>query len=239
MGAPGSVRAVKQPGTLATVGRAALQPDGRQEGPVAVVLGVAGGSGSGKTTIVDRIVEQVGWQRVAVLRHDRYYRELDHLPERERARFNFDHPDAFDDDLFVDHVGRLAAGEPVAMPRYDYAAFTRGEGSDVVVPRPVVLVEGILIFASARLRDLLDVRVFVDAEADKRLLRRLRRDVTERGRTVESVLDQYERTVRPMHLEFVEPSKRHADVILPRGGHNEVGIQMVVARVEQELAAAG
>jgi len=186
---------------------------------------------------MDRIVEQVGHERVAVLRHDRYYRELEHLPEPERATFNFDHPDAFDDDLFVAHVRALLRGEQVDMPRYDYTAYTRAAGVDVVAPRPVLLVEGILLFVSAQIRDLLDVRVFVDADADKRLLRRLRRDVSERGRTVESVLDQYESTVQPMHLEFVEPSKRWADVILPRGGHNEVGIEMVVARVEQELAA--
>lgn len=202
-----------------------------------VVLGVAGGSGSGKTTVVDQIVRAVGPARVAVLRHDRYYRELGHLPPPERAAFNFDHPDAFDDDLFVEHVHALVRGLAVPMPRYDYAAFTRVEGVDEVEPRPVVLVEGILLFASARLRDLLDVKVFVDADADLRLLRRLRRDVRERDRTVESVLEQYERTVRPMHLEFVAPSKRWADVIVPRGGHNRVGIEMVAARVEQLLAA--
>lgn len=202
-----------------------------------VVLGVAGGSGSGKTTVVDRIVGRVGPERVAVVRHDRYYRELDHLEPDERVRVNFDHPDAFDDDLFVDHVRRLVAGEAVAMPRYDYATFTRGAGHDVVEPHPVVLVEGILIFAQARLRDLLDVKVYVDADADLRLLRRLRRDITERGRDVGSVLGQYERTVRPMHLEFVEPSKRWADLIVPRGGHNDVAIGLVAAHVEGLLAA--
>ena len=200
-----------------------------------VVLGVAGGSGSGKTSVVDKIVEDVGADRVAVLRHDRYYHDLRHLPPDERKLVNVDHPSAFDDDLFVEHVQALGRGEAVDSPRYDYATFTRVEGRDRVEPCPVVLVEGILLFASARIRGLIDVKVYVDADADLRLLRRIRRDVLQRGRTVEDVLDQYERTVQPMHLEFVEPSKRWADVIVPRGVENVVGVDLVTARVESLL----
>ncbi len=204
---------------------------------VPVVLGVAGGSGSGKTSVVDRIIADVGAHRVSVLRHDRYYHDLGHLPFEERVRVNVDHPSSFDDDLFVEHVRALVRGRAVDSPRYDYASFTRVDGIDRVEPRPVILVEGILLFASARLRDLIDVKVYVDADADLRLLRRLRRDVVQRGRTVESVLDQYEATVRPMHLEFVEPSKRWADVIVPRGVENVVGVGLVTSRVEALLAA--
>lgn len=202
----------------------------------AVVLGVAGGSGSGKTTVVDAIVERVGADRIAVLRHDAYYRDLSHLPMEQRRTTNLDHPDALDDALFVTHLDALADGEAIEVPGYDYATYARTGRSTTVQPRPVVLAEGILLFASAALRDRMDVKVYVDAEADQRLLRRLQRDLRQRGRSVESVLEQYERTVRPMHLEFVEPSKRHADVIIPRGGRNTVAIDMVVARVEALLA---
>jgi uridine kinase len=202
-----------------------------------VVLGVAGGSGSGKTSVVDRIVDDVGAARVAVLRHDRYYRDLRHLPLEERVLVNFDHPSAFDDELFVAHVQALLAGQAVDSPRYDYATWTRVEGSDRVEPRPVVLVEGILLFASPSIRALIDVKVYVDADADLRLLRRIRRDVLARGRTVEDVLEQYERTVQPMHLEFVEPSKRWADLIIPRGVENVVGVDLVASRVEALLAS--
>ncbi|WP_436792916.1 uridine kinase [Actinospongicola halichondriae] len=201
----------------------------------AVVLGVAGGSGSGKTSVVDKIVADVGAARVSVLRHDRYYHDLGHLPLDERRGVNVDHPSAFDDDLFVDHVQTLVRGASVDTPRYDYATFTRVDGRDRVEPSPVVLIEGILLFASPRIRDLVDVKVYVDADADLRLLRRLRRDVLHRGRSVEDVITQYERTVRPMHLEFVEPSKRWADVIVPRGVENVVGVDLVTTRVESLL----
>ena len=201
----------------------------------AVVLGVAGGSGSGKTTVVDAIVERVGAHRIAVLRHDAYYRDLSHLPIGQRRTTNLDHPDALDDELFLAHLDALAHGEAVDVPGYDYTTYARTGPPTRVDPRPVVLTEGILLFASAALRERMDVKVYVDAEADQRLLRRLQRDLLRRGRDVESVLEQYERTVRPMHLEFVEPSKRHADVIIPRGGRNVVAIDMVVARVEALL----
>ncbi len=201
-----------------------------------VVLGVAGGSGSGKTSVVDKIVADVGADRVSVLRHDRYYHDLHHLPPAERMQVNVDHPEAFDDELFVAHVESLRAGRSVDTPRYDYTTFTRIDGFDRVDPRPVVLIEGILVFASATIRELIDVKVYVDADADLRLLRRLRRDVVSRNRTVADVLDQYERTVRPMHLEFVEPSKRWADVIVPRGVENVVGVDLVTSRVQSLLA---
>lgn len=204
--------------------------------PRPVVLGVAGGSGSGKTSVVDRIIDEVGATRVAVLRHDRYYHDLGHLTPEERMAVNVDHPSSFDDDLFVTHVQALVAGATVDSPRYDYATFTRIDGRDRVEPRPVILVEGILLFASARIRELIDVKVYVDADADLRLLRRIRRDVLERGRTVEDVLGQYERTVQPMHLEFVEPSKRWADLIVPRGVENVVGVDLVTSRVEALLS---
>lgn len=203
----------------------------------ALVLGVAGGSGSGKTTVVQRIVEQVGPTRIAVLHHDRYYADLAHLPLEERRGVNLDHPNAFDNALFAEHLDALIAGRDVEAPTYDYATYARLPGTRTVASRPVVLAEGILLFADPELRRRLDIKVFVDADADLRLMRRLRRDVNERGRTFEGVLEQYERTVRPMHLEFVEPSKRWADVVIPRGGRNEVAIEMVVARVERLLAA--
>ncbi len=212
------------------------EPVGRSpRDPAPVVLGVAGGSGSGKTSVVDKIVTDVGAHRVAVLRHDRYYHDLRDLPLEERYHVNVDHPSAFDDDLFVEHVQSLVRGEAVDTPRYDYATFTRIDGRDHVVPQPVVLVEGILLFVSPKIRDLIDVKVYVDADADLRLLRRLRRDVVQRGRTVDDVLSQYEATVRPMHLEFVEPSKRWADVIVPRGVENVVGVDLVTSRVESLL----
>ena len=206
-----------------------------EDGGRSVVLGVAGGSGSGKTTVVDRLLERVGRDRVAVLHHDSYYHDLSHLPMAERRATNMDHPGSFDDELFLEHLRLLAGGETVPMPRYDFASWARLPGSHDVGPAPVVLVEGILLFASEAIRDELDVKVYVDADADLRLLRRLRRDVAERGRTVESVLDQYEATVRPMHLRFVEPSKRWADVIVPRGGHNDVAVDLVAARVAELL----
>lgn len=212
-------------------GRPLSGPAGR-----ALVLGVAGGSGSGKTTVVQRIVEQVGRERIAVLHHDLYYRDLSHLPLDERREVNLDHPNAFDNELFARHLDALAAGRAIDVPTYDYATYARLPETRTVPPRPVVLAEGILLFADPELRRRLDIKVYVDADADLRLLRRLRRDVNERGRSVDGVLEQYERTVRPMHLEFVEPSKRWADVIIPRGGRNEVAIEMVVARVERLLA---
>jgi uridine kinase len=197
-----------------------------------VVIGLAGGSGSGKTTVLRRIVDAIGPNKIALLDHDAYYRDLSHLPLEQRSRFNFDHPDALETELLCSHLDRLQGGETVEKPIYNYKTHTREGHTTRIYPRPVVIVEGILVLAEDDLRKRMDIKIFVDAADDIRLMRRIRRDLNERGRTVDAVLQQYERTVRPMHLEFVEPSKRRADVIIPRGGHNHVAIQMVVARIE-------
>jgi uridine kinase len=204
-----------------------------------LVIGVAGGSGSGKTTVMNAILERVGRERVAVLPHDAYYRDLAHLPLEERARVNFDHPDAFDNALYLEHLDTLTNGQQVAMPTYDFAAYVRLPEVLLVPPQPVVLLEGILIFADAQLRARMGIRIFVDAESDLRIIRRIRRDTRSRGRTVESVIEQYLKTVRPMHLEFVEPSKRYADIIIPNGGLNAIAIDMVVAKIERLLDGHG
>src|SRR5512135_1061587 len=199
-------------------------------------LGVCGGTGSGKTTVAQRLLERVGVHRVAYLPHDAYYKELGHLPVEERAKHNFDHPDAFDNELLLEHLRQLKAGNAVDIPVYDFTVHNRRPEPVHVEPQPVILVEGILIFADKRLRDQMDVKIYVDTDADLRLLRRLQRDIEERGRTIQSVMNQYLTTVRPMHLEFVEPSKRYADVIIPEGGFNTVALDMVVARIEGMLA---
>jgi uridine kinase len=199
-----------------------------------LILGVAGGSGSGKTTVVRRLIRALGGQHdVAVLHHDSYYRDASHLPPEERAAINYDHPDSLETELLVKHLERLLEGEAVEVPIYDFANHVRTGETERVEPRPVIILDGILILWDRRLRDLMDVKVFVDADADVRLGRRLRRDMEERARSPDSVLRQYMETVRPMHLEFVEPSKRYADVIIPRGGHNKVGVDMVVATVSR------
>jgi uridine kinase len=196
-----------------------------------VVIGVAGGSGSGKTTVVRRIVESMGDDHVIVLEHDRYYHDHPELRLEERAALNYDHPDALETELMVRHVNALREGRSVELPTYDFARHARRQTTDAVQPRKIIIVEGILIFADAPLRDLMDVKVFVDTDDDTRFIRRLKRDVAERGRTMESVIDQYLNTVKPMHLEFVEPTKRYADIIIPRGGHNAVAIDMLLTLV--------
>jgi uridine kinase len=200
-----------------------------------LVIGVVGGSGSGKTTVARAIYDQLGLD-ATFLDQDAYYQDLQHLPLEARARVNFDHPDAFDTDLLVAHIEALRAGQSIDKPTYDFAQHTRAARTIRLEAREIILVDGILLFAEARLRPLFDIKLFVDVDDDIRFIRRLQRDVTERGRTVEGVIRQYLDTVRPMHLEFVEPSKRYADVILPEGGHNQVGIDMVLARVMMELA---
>ncbi len=196
-----------------------------------ITIGVAGGTGSGKTTVALKILERVGFDRIAYVPHDAYYRDASNLPPAERSQLNFDHPDALDNDLLIQHLRQLQAGHGVDIPVYDFKTHTRLAETRRVEPQPVILVEGILIFADKRLRDLMDVKIFVDTDADLRFIRRLQRDISERGRAPESVISQYLRTVRPMHLEFVEPSKRYADVIIPEGGFNEVAIEMVAARL--------
>lgn len=196
-----------------------------------LVVGIAGGTSSGKTTVTRAIAAAVGGNSVAVLHHDAYYKDLSLFGGESPDRINFDHPDAYDTPLFVRHLGDLKAGRPVEQPVYSYTTYRRTGDIRVVEPRPIVIAEGILIFAEASVRELIDIRVFVDTDDDERVLRRIRRDVLERGRTVESVMQQYITTVKPMHLEFVEPSKRWADVIIPRGGENSVAVDMVVARL--------
>ncbi|MCX6543678.1 MAG: uridine kinase [Acidobacteria bacterium] len=196
-----------------------------------VVIGVAGGSGSGKTTVVRRIVESLGNDQVTLLEHDRYYRDRSELRLEERAALNYDHPDSLETDLMVRHLHELREGRSVEVPTYDFARYARMATTETAQPRRVIIVEGILIFADPALRALLDVKVFVDADDDIRFIRRLTRDVAERGRTMESVVEQYQSTVKPMHLEFVEPSKRYADVIVPQGGHNTVAINMLLTLI--------
>ena len=197
------------------------------------LLGVAGGTGSGKTTVARSILEAVGKERISLIEQDSYYRDIDWRSEAELLHHNFDHPAALDNDLMVSHLAALKAGHAVEVPVYDFVRHRRTPRTRRVEPQPVILVEGILIYVEASLRELLDFKIYVDTDADLRLIRRLGRDMTERGRTVETVLRQYMETVRPMHLEFVEPSKRWADVIIPEGGENRVALEMVVARVEQ------
>ena len=200
-----------------------------------LVIGIAGGSGSGKTTAADIILQKVGKQRIAYLQHDSYYRELTNLPLNQRREVNFDHPDSLDSDLMKEHILTLKQWKSIEVPVYDFTTHSRTNETVHVEPRRVILVEGILIFAEAALRSLFDVRIFVDTDADIRFIRRLRRDIEERGRTTEMVVKQYLTTVRPMHLDFVEPSKRYADVIIPEGGFNEVALDMVVARIQALL----
>jgi uridine kinase len=201
-----------------------------------LVIGVAGGSGSGKTTVVRRIIESIGDDKVTVLEHDRYYRDRNDLRLEERAALNYDHPDSLDTELLVRHLHELRAGRPIDMPAYDFARYARQPVTVPALPRKAIIVEGILIFVEASLRKLMDVKVFVDADDDTRFIRRLQRDVAERGRTVSAVIDQYLGTVKPMHLEFVEPSKRYADIIIPLGGHNTVAIDMLLTLIRSMAA---
>jgi uridine kinase len=201
-----------------------------------LVIGIAGGSGSGKTTLAHMILERVGPNRIAYLPHDAYYKDLSNLPPNERATINFDHPNSLDNDLLIQHVRQLKGGEAFYLPIYDFKTHSRTQSTRRIEPRQVIMVEGILIFAEPVLRELLEVKIFVDTDADMRFIRRLERDINERGRTTESVVRQYLATVRPMHLEFVEPSKRYADVIIPEGGQNAVAMEMVVARLETLLS---
>ena len=192
-----------------------------------MIIGICGGTGSGKTTIARKIVEAVGAENVVLVEQDSYYRDLADMPLDERHQANFDHPDSLDSNLMVNHLLRLKQGLPAEMPLYDFKTHTRTNNIEIIEPRPVVIVEGILIFSEPRVLDLLDVRVFVDTPDDIRLIRRLKRDHAERGRTYERTMDQYVRTIRPMHYEFVEPSKRHADVIIPEGAQMGVSVEFL------------
>jgi uridine kinase len=198
-------------------------------------IGVAGGTGSGKTTVADEIVRRVGRDRIVIVSQDRYYHDLAHLEGHERSMHNFDHPDAIEEEMLVEHLRLLKTGKPAPLPVYDFARHVRMAAIEWVDPLPIILIEGILILAMPSLRELLDIKIFVDTDADLRFIRRLRRDMAERSRTVESVVDQYLTTVRPMHLEFVESSKRWADVIIPEGGFNTVALDLVISRILQML----
>jgi uridine kinase len=200
-----------------------------------LVIGIAGGTGSGKTTVANAILKEFGETQVSYLPHDAYYKDLSDLPINQRLAINFDHPNSLETDLMSEHVKQLINHNAVKLPIYDFTNHSRTDKFILVNPCPVIIVEGILIFADPELRKTFDVKIFVDTDADIRLIRRIRRDMTERGRTAESVLNQYEKTVRPMHLEFVEPSKRYADIIIPEGGFNPVALDMVNARIESLL----
>ena len=205
---------------------------------MSLIIGISGGTGSGKTTVANRILESVKASEVVFIQQDSYYRNLKDLPLDYRHVANFDHPDAIDNDLLVNHIRKLRAGESVELPIYDFRTHTRANETRFVEPRPIVIVEGILIFADPRLLEQLDIKVFVDTPDDIRFIRRLQRDMNERGRTLESVIEQYVGTVRPMHMQFVEPSKRYADVIIPEGGHNLVSIDLISGKIRERLAGA-
>ncbi|MEE8392059.1 MAG: uridine kinase [Anaerolineae bacterium] len=200
-----------------------------------IVIGVAGGTGSGKTTVANQILQRVGAQLITYIPHDAYYRDHSHLPLHQRDQVNYDHPNSLETELLIEHLKELRAGHAVEIPIYDFTTHTRTQQTRHMEPAPVILVEGILVFAESKLRELFDVMLYVDTDADVRFIRRLQRDIEERGRSVESVCEQYLSTVRPMHLEFVEPSKRYANVIIPEGGFNEVAIEMVAARIKGML----
>ena len=200
-----------------------------------LVIGIAGGSGSGKTTVAQEILNRVGASRIAFLQHDAYYKDLSGLPPTQKAAVNFDHPNSLETELLAQHIEMLKDGQQVEIPIYDFATHSRTKKTFNVVPRGVILVEGILIFTESLLRKVFGLKIFVDTDDDIRFIRRLERDIAERGRTRDTVVQQYLSTVRPMHLEFVEPSKRYADVIIPEGGHNVAALDMVVARIESLL----
>jgi uridine kinase len=196
-----------------------------------LLLGIAGGTGSGKTTVANNIVKRLALDSITIVTMDSYYRDLADLPSARREEANFDHPDSIEQDLFVEHLRALKSGQVIQQPVYDFTRHVRTHVTNRIEPREVIIAEGILLFHVPEIREVLDIRIFVDTPADIRLLRRITRDIRDRGRTLESVTEQYVRTVRPMHEEFVEPSKRYADVIIPEGGYNEIAIDMVSSRI--------
>jgi uridine kinase len=200
-----------------------------------LVVGIAGGTGSGKTTVVEKIIKRFHPDRVAVLPQDSYYRDNGHLPLEKRQQINFDHPASLEFTLLIDHVKRLKRGETIFKPVYSYITCTRSTETVTIHPADVIILEGILILTDARLRKLIDIKVYVDADADDRLARVILRDINERGRSVIQVLERYEKTVKPMHLQFIEPTKRYADIIIPHGGNNEVGIEILTSIIEKNL----
>lgn len=200
-----------------------------------ILIGIAGGSGSGKTTLADSLVNYFGEDEVSILRHDNYYKRHDDMTYEERTRLNYDHPDAFDTELLCEHIRELKAGHRVEMPVYDYSIHNRSDRTTAVLPNPVIILEGIMIFAEPLLLELMDFKIFVDTDADERILRRIVRDVKKRGRSLDSVIRQYRETVKPMHDQFVEPSKRKADIIIPEGGRNGAAIQVMMELIRSRL----
>ena len=200
-----------------------------------ILIGITGGTGSGKSTIADALYSNFSKDRITMIQQDMYYKDQSHLSMEERVKTNYDHPMAFDNDLLVEHLQKLIKGEAIEKPRYDFTIHNRAKDTTTVEPREIIIVEGILILEDERIRDLLDIKVYVDTDADIRILRRLVRDIDERGRTVESVIDQYLKMVRQMHMEFTEPTKRYADIIIPEGGHNYVAIDILMAKIRDIL----
>ena len=203
-----------------------------------MIIGISGGTGSGKTTVAQKIISSVGVENVVYLQQDAYYRNLGDMPVDLRHKVNFDHPDAFDTELLMNHIEALREGESIELPIYDYATHSRRPETTHIEPRPVIIIEGILAFANPQMRALMDMKIFVDTDPDIRFIRRLDRDVHERGRSVESIISQYTTTVRPMHLQFVEPSKRYADIIIPEGGYNDVGMDLITCKLRSILAGS-
>ncbi|MCQ2228990.1 MAG: uridine kinase [Bacteroidales bacterium] len=201
-----------------------------------LVIGIAGGSGSGKTTVVNRIIERIGRNNLSIISQDSYYYDNSNIPLEERKKINFDHPNAIEFSLLIDHLRQLRCGQPIEEPTYSYLTCTRGEETIHVEPKDVVIVEGILVLTNPELRDLMDIKVFVDADGDDRLSRIILRDMVERGRTAEMALNHYSTTVKPMHLQFIEPSKRFADLIIPQGGHNEKAIDVLTHYIQQQIS---
>ncbi len=196
-----------------------------------ILIGIAGGSGSGKTTVTNKIIDSLHIDDLVILQHDSYYKDVSSFRGKSVSEINFDHPDSLDTALLVKHLKSLKGGRSVKKPIYDFTTYRRLKQIDIVHPKSIIILEGILIFVHKELRDLMDIKIFVDTDADERLLRRLRRDITERGRSLDSIMEQYINTVKPMHLEFVEPSKMWADIIIPRGGENRVAIAMLASRI--------
>ncbi|WP_082233752.1 uridine kinase [Halobacillus massiliensis] len=204
-----------------------------------VVIGVAGGTGSGKTSVTRSIIERFTDKTLLMIEQDYYYKDQSHLPMEERLKTNYDHPLAFDNDLLIEHIKQLIDQKPISKPVYDYKIHTRSDQTIQVEPKEVIILEGILVLEDERLRDLMDIKVFVDTDADVRIIRRMTRDINERGRTLDSVIDQYINVVRPMHLQFVEPTKRYADIIIPEGGQNHVAIDLMVTKIQTVLREKG
>jgi len=200
-----------------------------------IIIGIAGGTGSGKTTVVKEITRQLNKEAIAIIPQDAYYKDSRHLPLEERQKMNFDHPDSVEFELLIKHLKQLKEGESIEQPIYSYLTCTRAEETISVTPKHIIIVEGILCLTNATLRKLMDIKVFVDCEADLRLSRVIQRDIIERGRGVDQTLDRYEKTVRPMHLQFIEPSKRYADIIIPQGGQNKVAINILTQFIEKQL----